>query len=397
MSMRIVPHEALEWPPPYRTATEQYSGQVGLSADGRILNYVAGQPFPLLDMNDPQVSSKIMWNYNFRPLASDDLDLRFPDLTTREGGRSSNATALSHFLIGHLATYAALGRTEVNPMPGDPDVLTNGIAFRFASYPYLEPAEIHGFGMLIQRSLRAGSEDNVWVYNPKNRKIRRESAVLMTEPAALLPTFGGSSGGGGGFGGIGGSFSSGSSSSFVNEMDPSSYFGFLGKIEDYRYRLLGEKQMLASVHAQNSPAVPCPTDGGRTVCPENWEMRRVFVIEATAKPGFDSAVSKRVIYIDTEGWFVTASDHYDGKGKLWKALVAFYTYRDRPVPDAKIAIYPFKRIFETAQTIEDLNSGISSTLFMPGRETPERECWYINMGAVDRSFFVPEIMSRSGH
>jgi hypothetical protein len=28
-------------------------------------------------------------------------------------------------------------------------------------------------------------------------------------------------------------------------------------------------------------------------------------------------------------------------------------------------------------------------------ETPERECWYINMGAVDRSFFTTENMFRS--
>jgi hypothetical protein len=392
MQIKVVAPQALEWPPPYRTATEQYSGQVSLSPEGRLLNYVAGQPFPLLDLNDPQAATKIMWNFNFRPLASDDLDLRYPDLTTRD-----RVSILSHFLIGHLATYNAMGRTEVNPMPIDPDFLRSQIGFRLAAYPYLEPADIHGFGLLIQRSFRAGAEDNVWIYNPKSRKIRRESSVLMSEPAAMMPTFGGSGGGGGGLGAIGGSLGMGSSGSYVNMMDPYSYFGFSGKIEDYTYRLLGERVMLACVHARNSPEVPCPTDGGRTVCPEDWEMRRHYIIEVRAKPSFQAAISKRVLFIDAEGWFISAADLYDRTGKLWKALVAFYTYRDRPVPDARVAIYPFKRIFQTAQTVEDLETGISSTLFMPGRETPERECWYINMGAVDRSFFVPEMLSRSRH
>jgi hypothetical protein len=30
-----------------------------------------------------------------------------------------------------------------------------------------------------------------------------------------------------------------------------------------------------------------------------------------------------------------------------------------------------------------------------GQNTPERECWYINMGAVDRSFFTTEAIVRA--
>src|ERR1700686_2995579 len=42
MSMQIVPSERIEWPPPYREATEKYSAQVSLSGDHRSLNgYVA--------------------------------------------------------------------------------------------------------------------------------------------------------------------------------------------------------------------------------------------------------------------------------------------------------------------------------------------------------------------
>src|SRR5947207_15932309 len=63
MTMIIAPTDRIEWPPPYQVATEKYSAQVRLSADHRsLVGYVAGQPFPLIDANDPDVATKIMWN-----------------------------------------------------------------------------------------------------------------------------------------------------------------------------------------------------------------------------------------------------------------------------------------------------------------------------------------------
>src|SRR5271157_6490077 len=52
MTMTIVPTDRLEWPPPYKAATEKYSPQVSLAPDGTLKNYQAGLPFPLVDAND---------------------------------------------------------------------------------------------------------------------------------------------------------------------------------------------------------------------------------------------------------------------------------------------------------------------------------------------------------
>ena len=68
MRMDIVAPERVDWPPPYREATEKYSQQVRLTNDHRsMVGYVAGQPFPLIDPNDPYVATKIIWNNVFRP------------------------------------------------------------------------------------------------------------------------------------------------------------------------------------------------------------------------------------------------------------------------------------------------------------------------------------------
>ena len=59
MQMDIVPSERIDWPPPYKDATEKYSSQVRLTDDHRsLVGYVAGQPFPLIDTNDPQVGEQ---------------------------------------------------------------------------------------------------------------------------------------------------------------------------------------------------------------------------------------------------------------------------------------------------------------------------------------------------
>ncbi len=61
MQLKIIPTQRVDWPPPYKDATEKYSSQVRLSNDHRsVLGYVAGQPFPLIDVNDPYVATKIM-------------------------------------------------------------------------------------------------------------------------------------------------------------------------------------------------------------------------------------------------------------------------------------------------------------------------------------------------
>jgi len=41
--------------------------------------------------------------------------------------------------------------------------------------------------------------------------------------------------------------------------------------------------MLACVHAKYSPERACTTDGGHTICPEDWEMRHLYVLQATPR------------------------------------------------------------------------------------------------------------------
>ena len=127
MQMKIVPTSRIDWPPPYKDATERYSGQVGLSVDHRtVVGYVAGQPFPLIDANDRDAATKIMWNNVFRPIISDDYDLRFYDCYSLYQGKGPQNSVTEYFQIGHYAGYQLVGRTEVEPLPIDPDFKVSG-------------------------------------------------------------------------------------------------------------------------------------------------------------------------------------------------------------------------------------------------------------------------------
>src|ERR1700733_4415950 len=43
MQIHVIATDKLDWPPPYRSATEKYAAQVSLSPDGELKGYVAGQ------------------------------------------------------------------------------------------------------------------------------------------------------------------------------------------------------------------------------------------------------------------------------------------------------------------------------------------------------------------
>jgi hypothetical protein len=370
MEMRIVPSRDYNWPPPYRVSTEQNSSQAGLAPDGQLTNYRAGLPFPMLDANDPAIAQKIMWNFQFGPAYSDDLDSQDTEIQnfTPRGG-----SPFAAYPIGHLAVYRNLGREEVAPAPTDYDGDT-GIMERMALGPIIVPIEPPFW-------------QSPWAYMVRYRySSPRRSDLIWSDLSVPTHWYG--------------QFPGMSNSDYVldnaffGNLDLDSLFGFAGRFQDFDFKFLGEKTMLAVVHAKSLPAKACAADGGRTICPEDWELRHVYVVEADARrPGRFAdipAIAKRILYIDSQGWFITASDQYGHDGKLWKTLAIFNTVRDREYPDSKAAVYSFERLFQTALVDEDVQSGYSTIFFTPSPERPQHDTWFINQGIISQRWIVPQ-------
>jgi Protein of unknown function (DUF1329) len=283
MEMNIVAPSRVMWPPPFQDATEKYSSQVRLAPDHRdLIGYVAGQPFPILDSNDPDVATKIMWNQYFKPIASDDADLRFFECQVAKQNPGAEQSLMTLTEVGHLASYSDIGRTEVEPMPADPDFRLSGIWARSAAYPTLAPAEDRGSGGIRYRYWDANRGDDAWAFLAGTRRVRRVNEVIL------------------------------SSSPGLSTWDADHAGGFGAKPQEYNFKYLGDKNMLACAHAQNSPAQPCKTDGGATSCPDDWEMRHLYVVEVTPRPERISGAlqSKTIVYVDGEGWFNPYVDRF---------------------------------------------------------------------------------------
>ncbi|MGA7871420.1 MAG: DUF1329 domain-containing protein [Candidatus Binatus sp.] len=366
MSMQIAPSERIEWPPPYREATEKYSAQVRLSRDHRsLVGYVAGLPFPFIDPNDADAGNKVMWNNTFRPTSTDDYDARDFSCISEYEGLNRKYAPIDYYEMGHLASYNLVGRTEVEPLPTDPDFRTSGRLLLMAFYPMLAPETERGRGFIRYRYADPAEGDDTWSWNPGNRRIRRYSEATLGSAAGPITW----------------------------SLD--NFQGFAAKNENYNWRFLGEKPMLASIAAGHVPEVTCPTDGGASACPERWELRRTYVVEGVARRDRvpQELFGRHVMYIDAEAQCIVYQDLYDRGGELWKNYISWMAYRDRSVPAARVAIYPFRRVFQVGASIDDLKDGFATMCYLPAQDTAEHECWYINMGAVDKSFFTVQALT----
>lgn len=354
MTITVVPTKKVEWPRAYKEATEAHSGQVTLSADKTILeNYVAGMPFPNIDVNDPDAATKIMWNYQYKPIITDDVLMR--DFQVPSGPLTYTAPMVPdrQFILGDFRRLYYNGRLFVEPKPEMPN--PDGIRYKEILAPVVAPFDMKGVGQLSFRYLSAARQDDTWLYVPAIRRIRRMSTSQRSD------------------------------SLFGQDTDQDSYWGFSGHIAWSEWRLLGVKEMLGVVHREHYPVQRCPGGADFTYC-DNWEKRPVYVIEGISKmPQY--AYSKRILYLDSEAWVVLYSDMYDKRGELWKVWMEFFSYRKQSHPASKI-VYQDEMGF-TSATMVDTQLDHATVIMIPGPTTANQETWFFNQGEAATSTYAP--------
>ena len=346
MTMKIVPYQKIDWNPAYKEATEKYSGQVKLSADGRTIeNHVGGLPFPNIDPNDPNVALKIMFNYEYKPFVTDDQDLRNFDADT--GTVSDKPLDVErHYILDHLRTLFYTGRLYVDPKP----VLlpnTDGVRAKQSLHPILEPFDLKGVGLTGIRYLDPDRQDDTWLYLPTLRRVRRLSSAQRSD--AL----------------------------FGQDTDVDSYGGYAGQIPWFTWKFLGTKKVLGTFHAEKFPVEYCPGGADFVYC-DNWEPREVWVLEGTAKQA-QYAYGKRVLFIDKESYYIAYSDIYDKAGQLWKVWINQFGFRNKAAPgygDTYDSAMPFTHRI----TMADMQLSHATRAALPSPKYPGEPGWYFNQG-----------------
>jgi hypothetical protein len=348
LKIPVVEPRKIEWPKAFKEATEKYSGQVKLSSDGlRLENYVAGLPFPTIDTNDPQAAIRIMWNYDYKFLTTDDVDLREFDADTGPIGKDGSGMGIErHFILDHFRRLFYNGRLYVDPKPERPN--PDGIRYRESLHPIIEPFDLKGVGGTSIRYISPEKQDDSWLYMPSLRRVRRLSTAQRSD--AL----------------------------WGQDTDVDSYYGYSGHIAWMDWKLLGEKTVLGVMHAKNYP-VKWGDGSADFMFDDVWEKRNVYVIQGVSKlPQY--AYSKRVIFIDKEAWVVPYSDMYDRGGELWKCWVNMISFKKEPFPGAKVSVYPDEMGYIPAIVMVDVQLDHATRAALPSQKVKGSEGWFFNMG-----------------
>jgi hypothetical protein len=365
--LTIVETKHIEWPRAYKEATEKYSGQVKLSADGlNLQNYVAGAPFPSIDPKDPQIALKIMWNYDFGFVNGiDDTDLRNFDADTGSIPAYGPMTVERHFLLDHLRRLFWVGRLYVDPKPEKAN--PNGFRAQQGLYPILEPFDLKGVGALGNRYLDSAKQDDSWLYLPSLRRVRRLSTAQRSD--AL----------------------------FGQDTDVDSYYGYAGQVAWMDWKFLGEREIVGALHAQHYPVkwnekVDWAFD-------DVWEKRKVLVVEGISKlPQY--AYSKRVLFIDKETYGIPFSDIYDRSGELWKIWINDVSFRKTAGTGAEAIQYDDEMPFAPAIVMVDMQLEHATKASLPSPRFPGEQGWYFNQGekaGITDDWFTVAALVNAGH
>jgi len=366
MIVHVVAPQEVELPKPYLDATEKYAGQVQLGPDGLSLqNYVAGFPFPHIDVSDPQAALKIMWNYEYKPFVTDDADARNFDADTGSINADRPMSIERHFILDHIRTLYYNGRIFVDPKPELPN--PDGIRYKSSLHPILEPFDLKGVGSTSIRYIDPSRQDDTWLYLPELRRVRRLSSAQRSD--AL----------------------------FGQDTDVDSYGGYAGQIAWMNWKFLGEGKVLAPFHAAHNPVEWCPPPGDFAFC-DDWELRDVYIVEGTPKQS-QYAYGKRLLFIDKNTYLVAFSDISDRDGQLWKVWINDWSFRRKAFPSAHYS-YDTPFPFLPSIVMVDVQLDHATKAALPSLAYPGEEGWYFNQGAAVgdvEEFFTIAALIESGH
>jgi hypothetical protein len=363
--MRITEAKSIPLRRAFVEATEKYSGQVKIGADGmKLENYVAGRPFPNVDPNDQQAAIKLMQNFSFA-IAFDDLDIHNFDADTGPISMNRPLQVERHFLIDHFRRLYYVGRLYVDPKPEIPN--KEGYHYKETLHPLIEPFDLKGVGFTYYRYVDPAKQDDSWLYLPSLRRVRRLSTAQRSD--AL----------------------------FGQDTDQDSYGGYAGQIAWMDWKLIAAKPVLA---AWNTTPWPVKWADGAAdwAFDAEWEKRDMWVIEGVSKlPQY--AYSKRVLYLDKETFAIPYSDMYDRGGQLWKIWINQFTFKKEAFPGSPLK-YDEPTPMLPASVIVDMQLEHATKVALPSHRFPGEPGWYWHQGeksgTTEDQFTIAELIG-SGH
>jgi hypothetical protein len=275
---------------------------------GEIEGFVAGRPFlEEPSAADPRAGEKIMWNYKYGVNWGDNAAIypfywKYRNMTT---GQLEKTLKLNLHFLNFTHRIEHEPKPEVTP---NPSKLFRGIYMNI-----MEPQDLKGTQLLIQRYEDDTKADDAYLYLGFQRRVRRLATGQVTD-------------------------------SFLGaDLMIQDFEGYNDRLSAYKWKFLETKNVLMPYYYHNqlklADDMPVEKDGykfvdfgGQGKCFQNitWQLRKVFVVEGS--PVDPSPISKRLIYIDTQANTINRSVIYDKKGEIWKTFTIGKSHPDSHLP-----------------------------------------------------------------
>lgn len=264
-------------------ATRKNATSAQLVAGGNgIGGAIVGVPFPL-----PQNGLEVVWNFltRYRGVAA---GRHLDQAAVERGGGYQLVKLEDEFLFNYARPDITAAELEKEN------------TLIFFKQAVVAPVRLAGTILLAQETMDQVKEPRrAWVYNPGRRRVTRAPNVAYDNP---------------------GTASDGQRTSDQFDM-------FNGAPDRYDWKLVGKQELLMpynsyrlhSDQVKNTDILK-PLHINQDLA--RYELHRVWVVDATVKPGVSHLYARRTFYIDEDSWQILAADNYDGRGQMWRVSEA---------------------------------------------------------------------------
>jgi hypothetical protein len=292
----------------YVAATEQFAGKAKLGPDGSLEGYVAGQPFPMEQIDcagDPDAGTKIAWNFAHRwEGAGTQAHFRLAYLDRGE--------ELPLFIEGSIGAEQLAHRVEGRYAGRNADRFPNEKRERSFGVEVTAPESARGVALLSYR-YKDGRSDAHWLYLPARRTTMRWGIALRS--VAIAGT----------------------------DFTLDDWGGFDGADADHEWRCQGATRVIAPMNTQRA-AFPYalrsdfgPT--GASYASDRWEVRHAVRIRLVPKDG-NRPYSRKDLWVDAQTLAPLYSFAYDRMDALWKIIWHNHRWSGDSLPEDAAPWYP---------------------------------------------------------
>lgn len=264
-----------------------------------ILGTTGGIPFAI-----PKNGLEVIWNHLARYRGESYATNWSQAAVTRDG----NYTPV-RFEYEYEFHYGSLEKK--------PNEIEQGKLFNFLQ-SVTAPARLAGQILLVHEFTdQVTTPRRAWTYNPGQRRVRLAPNVAYDNP--------------------------GTASDGLRTNDD--FLMFNGATDRYDWKLIGKKEMYVPYNSYvisgNTVSMKDVLKAGH-VNPDTtrYELHRVWVVEATLKPGTSHIYTKRTLYIDEDSWMNVVQDKYDARGNLWRVSEQHnINYADIPMQAPSLEVH----------------------------------------------------------